>query len=142
MNVCVITEDKMLQVDGEALNFDFTIDSNIHAIQWSGTEGHIEFKDGTPNEDITDFTPYQSLIDAHNAEKQRIVDYELNSIVSFEELRTKRDNLLEDTDFRVLSDYQGNDQQAWLDYRQELRDLPDGYEPVKNPSYPKQPGAL
>jgi phage-related protein len=142
MNVCVITEDKMIQVDGEALNFDFTIDSNIHAIQWSGTEGHIEFKDGTPNEDITDFTPYQSLIDAHNAEKQRIVDYELNSIVSFEELRTKRDNLLEDTDFRVLSDYQGNDQQAWLDYRQELRDLPDGYEPVKNPSYPKQPGAL
>jgi|JYMV01.1.fsa_nt_gi hypothetical protein len=142
MNVCVITEDKMIQVDGEALNFDFTIDSNIHAIQWSETEGHIEFKDGTPNEDITDFAPYQSLIDAHNAEKQRIVDGGLNGIVSFEELRLERDRLLSGTDWRVLLDYQGSKQQMWVDYRQALRDLPQGYEPTNNPIYPSLPGSL
>jgi hypothetical protein len=142
MNVCVITDDKMIQVDEKALNFDFTIDSNIHAIQWNGTAGHVEFKDNTPNEGITDFSAYQSLVDAYNTEKQRIVDYELNSIVGFEELRGKRDNLLEITDWRMLSDYKGSDQAAWVLYRQELRDLPDGYEPVKYPSYPVKPGSL
>ena len=74
MQVCVITDDKMIQVDGEALNFDFTIDSSIHAIQWGGTVGHIEFKDNRPNEDITDFTPYKSLVDAYFAEAQRLDD--------------------------------------------------------------------
>jgi len=91
MNVCVITEDRLIQVDGEALNFDFTIDSNIHAIQWNGTAGHVEFKDNTPNEDITDFTPYQSLVDAYNTEKQRVADAEAQAIVDAEAALTYAD---------------------------------------------------
>jgi hypothetical protein len=77
----------MIQVDGEALNFDFTIDSNIHAIQWNGTTGHVEFKDNTLNEDIADFSAYQPLLDAYNAEKQRISEAEALKISQ----RTYRD---------------------------------------------------
>jgi len=72
MNVCVISDDRMIQVDGEVLNFDFSIDLNIHAIQWDGSAGHVEFKDNTPNEDIADFSEYQGLVDAHSAEKIRV----------------------------------------------------------------------
>ena len=84
MNVCVITEDRMIEVEGEALNFDFTIDANIHAIQWNGTTGHVEFKDNTPNEDITDFSAYQYLVDAYNTEKQRVADAEAQAILDAE----------------------------------------------------------
>jgi len=91
MNVCVITEDRMIQVDGEAQNFDFTIDSNIHAIQWNGTTGHVEFKDNTPNEDITDFTAYQSLVDAYNTEKQRVADAEAQAAIDAEAALTYAD---------------------------------------------------
>lgn len=74
MNVCIVKEDRAVMIDGETMNFDFTLADNIWAIQWNGTSGHIEFNDGTPNEEITDFSPYQSLIDGHATEKQRIAD--------------------------------------------------------------------
>lgn len=74
MNICVVKEDNVIVVDGEGLNFDFDLASNIWAIQWNGTSGHIEFSDGTPNQELTDFTDFQYLVDAHVAEKQRIAD--------------------------------------------------------------------
>ncbi len=76
MNVSIIKEDNVVAVDGEGLNFDFDLPTNIWAIQWNGTTGEIEFNDGTPNEEITDFSAYQSLVDAYNAEKQRVADEE------------------------------------------------------------------
>jgi len=81
MNVCVITDDRMIQIDGEAINFDFTIDANIHAIEWNGSTGNVQFKDNTPNEEFTEITAYQSLVDAHAAEKQRLVAFEIQKEV-------------------------------------------------------------
>ena len=37
-------------------NYNFA--SNIHAIQWDGSSGEIEYNDGTNNEDITDISSY------------------------------------------------------------------------------------
>jgi len=76
MNVAVVKEDNVVAVDGEGLNFDFDLPTNIWAIQWDGTEGEVEFNDGTPNETITSFLDYQYLVDGHTAEKQRIADAE------------------------------------------------------------------
>jgi len=142
MNVCVITDDKMIQIDGEALNFDFTIDANIHAIEWNGSTGNVQFKDGTANEELTAITAYQSLIDAHATETARIFAIKDAKLVGFAELRGERDRLLALTDYVLLSDYSGTDTAEWLTYRQALRDLPDGYEPVKNVTYPVKPGTL
>jgi hypothetical protein len=74
MNITVVNKDKVIVIDGEGLNFDFTLADNIWAIQWNGTLGHIEFSDGTPNEELTDFSDYQYLADAHATEKQRLAD--------------------------------------------------------------------
>jgi hypothetical protein len=61
-------------IDGEGMNFDFDLPTNVWAIQWNGSTGEIEFNDGTPNEAITDFSAYQGLIDGHATEKQRLAD--------------------------------------------------------------------
>lgn len=60
-------------------------------------------------------------------------------LVGMNELRTERDKLLKDTDWIMVEDYPGNDKKAWIAYRQQLRDLPNGYRPVANPVYPKMP---
>jgi hypothetical protein len=58
-------------------------------------------------------------------------------LVSADELRATRNHLLSQSDWRDLPSYQGSDQSAWRTYRQELRDLPNGYIPVPNPEFPK-----
>lgn len=68
MNLTIIADDGVVAVDGEFRTVDLsTLDANIHAIQWNGTTGHIEYKDNSPNLDITDVTAYQSFIDAWTA---------------------------------------------------------------------------
>ena len=44
-------------------------------------------------------------------------------------LRIKRNQLLQQTDWRATVDYPNSDKQAWLDYRQALRDLPETADP-------------
>ena len=74
MNVTIVKEDKMVLIDGEAMDFDFVLPTNVWAVQWNGTSGEVEFNDGTANEVITDFTAYQNLVDGHATEKQRLAD--------------------------------------------------------------------
>ena len=50
-----------LYIDGEVIEsstFKTNIADNIHAIQWNGTSGEIEYNDGTPNKTISDITPF------------------------------------------------------------------------------------
>ena len=39
-------------------------------------------------------------------------------------MRQERNQLLKDCDFRVLPDYPNTNKEAWITYRQELRDFP------------------
>jgi len=41
-----------------------------------------------------------------------------------EEMREERNQLLKESDYTVLPDFPTANRQAWLDYRQELRDFP------------------
>ena len=41
-----------------------------------------------------------------------------------ENMRQERNQLLKDCDFRVLVDYPHNNKEAWVLYRQQLRDFP------------------
>ena len=60
--------------------------------------------------------------------------------VSVDELRVVRDELLASSDFTQLPDVHSATMRAtWATYRQELRDLPDGYTPVADPVYPTKP---
>ena len=108
MNVTIVKEDKVVMIDGEAINFDFVLPSNVWAVQWDGLKGEVEFNDGSPNETITDFTAYQSLIDGHATEKQRLAD------VVIQEEATRVANLTYVDKRKVL--YPSNDAQLDMQY--------------------------
>jgi len=42
-----------------------------------------------------------------------------------ENMRQERNQLLKDSDFRVLPDYPHTNKEAWIIYRQDLRNLPE-----------------
>ena len=61
--MAVITYIKESEFDGKAQLYvdndylessTFRVDENIHAIQWNGKSGEIEYNDGSPNKIITD----------------------------------------------------------------------------------------
>lgn len=72
MIVSVVSVDNAVSVDGKLLNFNFNVDPNIWAIQWNGESGHVEYKDGTQNADLTSFAEFQYLVDAFFAEEARL----------------------------------------------------------------------
>ena len=56
----------------------------------------------------------------------------------WEQLRQERDQLILATDWRFRSDQTPS--QAWIDYCQALRDLPDNTADPVNPTWPTEPG--
>lgn len=67
---------------------------------------------------------------------------ELINAQPLKELRTKRNALLDQTDKYIVADYPHptpEARQAWLDYRQALRDLPSTTEDPANPVWPVPP---
>ena len=69
--VNVVTEDKVIVVDGEARNAEYTFPSNLWAIQWDGSAGHAEWTDG-PNTDLvaTDVDQYIAMWTAEAPEAE------------------------------------------------------------------------
>ena len=68
MRVTIIANDGKVGVDGVFRAVDLsTLDPNIHAVQWDGVVGHIEFKDRSPEQRIADISAFQSFIDAWTA---------------------------------------------------------------------------
>ena len=119
MNVCIVKEDKAVMVDGEVMNFDFDLPSNVWAIQWNGSTGEIEFNDGTPNEVITDFSAYQSLVDGHATEKQRLADVATQEATDAEAALTYADRRKAKYDalnqFEMQFDDATNSTTTWVD---------------------------
>ena len=74
MKVTIIPEDRWIRRDGTQANLlDWSFDdANIHAIQWDGAKGEIEYN-GTPkplNDSFTSSTiiaPYLAALDAYLA---------------------------------------------------------------------------
>lgn len=50
--------------------------------------------------------------------------------VMWQQLRSERNQLLTQTDWRMTSDYPGTNQAEWQTYRQALRDLPENCTPA------------
>ena len=51
-------------------------------------------------------------------------------------IRSRRNKLLVESDWRMVADYQGSDQEAWKTYRQALRDLTKGISKVEDVVFP------
>jgi hypothetical protein len=70
MRMTIIPADRMVIVDGAPRSpLVFDVDSAIHAVQWYGDHGEVEFVVGSdggkpPNVKITDLAQFQSALDA------------------------------------------------------------------------------
>jgi len=106
------------------------LDSNIHAVQWYGDHGEVEYSDH--NEEITDFSEFGAIITDRQTEIDRRVNEAIENEPSEEDaVLDERHRLLLNTDW-IVSKYAeiGNPiPKEWSDYRQELRDITeqDGY---------------
>ena len=125
MNVGIVKEDRVVIIDGEGLNFDFNLPSNVWAIQWNGTTGEIEFNDGSPNEVITDFSAYQSFVDGHATEKQRLADVATQEATDAEAALTYADRRKAKYDalsqFEMQYDDSKNSTTTWVDAIDEIK---------------------
>jgi hypothetical protein len=63
---------------------------------------------------------------------------ELEAAEPLAELREELNELLMETDYIMVSDYPHTNKQAWIDYRQALRDLPQTAD-LSNIEYPTKP---
>ena len=59
--------------------------------------------------------------------------------LTMDEIKDARTKELVDSDWRMVSDYQGSDQEAWKTYRQNLRDIPQDYSKVEDVVFPTKP---
>ena len=142
MIISIVNEDNTVYVNGRGLVVSFSVPANVWAVQWDSelALGSVEFNDGTPTAEISDFAPYQSALDAYNVEATAIeAESVATTLVSIEMLREVRNSLLAETDYRMLPDYTGTDVAVWQAYRQSLRDMTEGYVAVENPAVPKHP---
>ena len=139
--VTVVPADKLIIVDDEAIVFDapFVAPENMHALQWSGTSGHIEWTDDCnwPLEAEAyeeEVAPYVALWQAEKARREkaaaeaeaaRLAEYD-SEAARFERLRAERDRRIAATDYLIMPDYPlAEDYRAAVQsYRQALRDLP------------------
>ncbi|MFR7889337.1 MAG: tail fiber assembly protein [Bilophila wadsworthia] len=147
-HVIVVPSDRLIIVDGTPLQFDFPAPEKLHAVQWHEGSGHMEWTDDI-NHPLTsadyagDVAPFVALWEAEKArleeeaaaaEAARLAEYN-SEPARAARVRTERDRRLSDCAWIVerhrdqlengepttLTDGQ---YQAWLGYRQALRDLP------------------
>lgn len=75
LKVTVVPEDSLIIVDGEALFFNYDATDGMHALQWDGTAGHIEWKDMVENQ-LLSADDYDSVVAPYvtmwQAEKDRL----------------------------------------------------------------------
>lgn len=60
-------------------------------------------------------------------------------VLTWEDIRTKRNRLLELTDYTQLSDFPETNKSAWSTYRQTLRDIPQTYATPEEVIWPTPP---
>jgi hypothetical protein len=131
MRLTIIPEDKVIGIECEFLNINCSwIPSNIHAVQWYDTWGEIEYNDGSPNERIEELGIFEQSVEDYNNEVQRIENKKEESEAArdyWEELRVLRNQRLTESDWTQVADAPLTEEQkdAWKNYRQELRDLPE-----------------
>jgi len=149
MKLCLNVGDTAVGKDEDWVIWDYTadVDSNFWAVQFDTdtSTGTIEYKDNTPNLEITALpADLQAVFDQHATKKAEQELAAATRDFTIDELRLVRDDLLIDTDWTQMADAPLTDEEkaAWATYRQELRDLPDGYTttPLNEVTYPFPPG--
>lgn len=152
-NITVVFEDKVVIKNGNAIHFqgdhiaqfDALVESldhtGCHALQWYGKEdspyGELERSQTSPNEPVTpeEATAYENF---HNTVAEEVLAQDKADALSAdpeEVARAERDFFLAETDWIVVKHAEQGTSvpDQWVNYRQALRDLPEGGEDVWSP---------
>lgn len=99
-HVTIVPDDKLVIVDGEFLNFEYSPqEPNLHAIQWHNGCGHVEYDDNTPNLELTSedydikVKPY---VDLWFVEKNRILEEQRKAEEEYNSIENVRARKLND----------------------------------------------
>ena len=119
---------------------------NPEVLQKLNTET-VKFFNPIPENVVGIGTTYDQLkyVDGYEKPPKEEFEAKLQELIDaqpLKELRTKRNQVLEQTDRYAITDYPHSNlavQQTWFDYRQALRDLPTATEDPANPVWPVQP---
>ena len=66
--ITIVPDDNIVLVDGEARTISMAgIDPTIHAVQWFGAAGEIEYSDGKRHKQISSIAPFQGFIERWTA---------------------------------------------------------------------------
>lgn len=84
----IVKDDKYVCVDGHGLKLaEVSLPANVHAIQWNGSTGWIEYNDGTDNETISSIDAYATITNDHatlKAENETAAIQEANELAALE----------------------------------------------------------
>jgi len=143
-HLTVVPDDKLIIVDGQALVIEAGVallsgHSGLHALQWHGLSGELEWENGNPNTMLEEgdwannCEHYVTQFDAEVARKeaeaeQARIEHEewYNSLEQrWIRLRSSRDAKIAETDYLMMVDYPITQacREAFQTYRQALRDI-------------------
>ena len=131
MRMTIIRDMGLVHVDGNGFDeLDMSdVPVDVHALQWYGSSGEIEYKDGKGNAEITGLPVWADLAKAKKDAKDAEVAAEVAAAEAYanstegkaEAARSQRDRLIAETDWWASSDLTMT--KAQIDYRQALRDI-------------------
>lgn len=85
----IIKDDKFVNVDGVGLILDAVVlPANVHAIQWDGSSGWIEYNDGTDNASLSSIDSYSTITNDHATKKAA----EEKAVADAADAKTQADN--------------------------------------------------
>ena len=108
--MAVITYIKESEFDGKAQLYvdndylessTFRVDENIHAIQWNGKSGEIEYNDGSPNKIITDISSFD-FEKKFATKKQSVIDAEAKAEADRKAAMTYKDK--REAEYQTIGD--------------------------------------
>lgn len=140
--ISIVRKDGLVVVNGtgiDGLSME-TVPANIHAVQWNGQAGTIEYVPNEHNEivveDISSIAPFQAAIDAWQAAYDEITRPPTEDDLK-QRCKDMAKYFLAKTDWAVLPDVAIANKAEFETYRQQIRAIL--FSPVVDPVWPQEP---
>ncbi len=89
----IIKDDKFVDRDGTGVTLDAVVlPANVHAIQWNGSSGWVEYNDGTHNTSLSSIDAYKTITDDYATKKAEIDAAEAAATKAANDAATKAAN--------------------------------------------------
>ena len=153
MNITIVFEDNLVIIDNKPQRFDlspYSFPAAFWALQWRNDQGEIEFNNTEPNQMITELPEWTTAIISEHA---RLTEQDIQPPTpeeQFQEMKWQRNQMLNDSDWTVIrhkdqlelslpTTLSNTAYKATLQWRQQLRDMPETFSQSKTKTKTTQP---